>query len=103
MADDGTAYDIGVETIYDLEDARFFIDFCHHHAEQMATRHGAYAPLSKSKLLFAHMRAAAGLKHIAGEIDGNGQEAVEPDSFKRRGYMCFWLRRAALRLCDGAA
>lgn len=88
------AYDIDVETIYKLEEARYFIEFFSYHAQQFSELHGAAAHFHRGRLHYAFLQATAGLIRIAGEIERRGQSPAEPDDFKRCGYICFWLRRA---------
>lgn len=84
-------YEIGVATIHDLADPRFFIDFFEHHARRYAELSGTSASFYKGRILEAYEHAMRDLERLAGEIDGNG--TVEPDIFKRCGFICFWLRR----------
>jgi hypothetical protein len=87
-------YDISPETLHDLEDARFFIEFFSDHAERVVALHGANSEFHKSRLTYAFMQATRGLAGMATDIDGSHEAASEPDNFKRCGYICFWLRRA---------
>lgn len=88
------SYEIGVVTLHDLEDARYFVEFFSHHAEKFAELHGAAVQFHKSRLAYAFLQATKGLAGLAGDIDGQGGAATEPDDFKRCGFICFWLRRA---------
>lgn len=88
------AYDIDEQTIYRLEKAEFFIEFCAFHAQQLAELHGAGVLFDREKLRYAFIRATFGLAYLAREIRRQGPIAPEPDDFKRCGYICFWLRRA---------
>lgn len=92
MAND--SYEIGVETLHDLEGARYFVEFFSHHAEKFAELHGAAVQFHKSRLTYAFLQATKGLAGLAEDIDGQDGAATEPDDFKRCGYICFWLRRA---------
>jgi hypothetical protein len=94
MAGDDGKYGIDVATIHDLADPRFFIDFFEHHARQYSELNGTHASFYKGRILDAYEHARADLNRLAAEIDGNGHDAVEPDIFKRCGFICFWLRRS---------